>query len=159
MTWTPETTAELRRLWADGLSASEISRVMGWPSRCAVIGKANRLKLPSRAAGGRTGVRKRRRILPDHLVVKPVPRTSPRKRKPPKPLPTLRSAEPIYAGPPVHLLDTGRSRCKWIIDRAGSPSVYCCGAPVKGGSSWCVEHHARVFVTRAAKRRAVEAAE
>lgn len=151
-TWTPETTAELRRLWADGLSASEISRVMGLPSRCAVIGKANRLKLPARVAGGRTGMRKRRRPVPDHLAVKPTPRTSPRKRKPPKPLPALREPEPIYSGPPVHLLDTGINRlCKYVLDDAGM----CCGAPVKDGSSWC-PHHYRVVFTR---RQVVEAAE
>lgn len=155
MTWTPEAIAELRRLWAEGLSASEISRAMGWPSRCAVIGKANRLKLPSRAASRPATVRKPKRPVPDHLAVKPTPRTSPRKRKPPKPLPALREPEPIYSGPTVHLLDTGINRlCKYVMDDAGM----CCGAPVKDGSSWCAGHHARVFVTRADKRGAGEAA-
>ena len=45
MSWTPDRIDTLTRLWADGLSAAQISRHLGGVSRNAVIGKAGRLGL------------------------------------------------------------------------------------------------------------------
>jgi GcrA cell cycle regulator len=47
MSWTDERIQELTRLWQEGHSASEIGRRLG-VSKNAVVGKAHRLKLPSR---------------------------------------------------------------------------------------------------------------
>ncbi len=49
MNWTDERVARLTKLWADGLSASQIAAQLGGVSRNAVIGKVHRLKLPGRA--------------------------------------------------------------------------------------------------------------
>jgi hypothetical protein len=50
--WTPDRAALLRRLWADGLSCSQIARRVGSGiSRCAVASKARRLSLPMRSPG------------------------------------------------------------------------------------------------------------
>lgn len=51
MNWTDERVELLRKLWQDGLSASQIAAQLGNVSRNAVIGKVHRLKLSSR---GRT---------------------------------------------------------------------------------------------------------
>ena len=45
MNWTDERVELLRKLWAEGLSASQIAAQMGGVSRNAVIGKVHRLKL------------------------------------------------------------------------------------------------------------------
>ena len=47
MSWTQDRVDTLTKLWAEGLSASEIGRRME-VSKNAVIGKAHRLGLPSR---------------------------------------------------------------------------------------------------------------
>lgn len=47
MSWTDERIQELTRLWQAGLSASDIGKRLGM-SKNAVVGKAHRLKLPSR---------------------------------------------------------------------------------------------------------------
>jgi GcrA cell cycle regulator len=47
MSWTDERIQELSRLWQAGHSASEIGKLLG-VSKNAVVGKAHRLKLPSR---------------------------------------------------------------------------------------------------------------
>ena len=52
MNWTDERVEQLKKLWADGLSASQIAAQLGGVSRNAVIGKVHRLKLSGR---GRTG--------------------------------------------------------------------------------------------------------
>lgn len=51
MNWTDERVELLRKLWAEGLSASQIAAQLGGVSRNAVIGKVHRLKLSGR---GRT---------------------------------------------------------------------------------------------------------
>ena len=48
MNWTDERVELLRKLWSDGLSASQIAAQLGGVSRNAVIGKVHRLKLSSR---------------------------------------------------------------------------------------------------------------
>ncbi len=48
MNWTDERVALLRKLWSEGLSASQIAAQLGGVSRNAVIGKVHRLKLSSR---------------------------------------------------------------------------------------------------------------
>ncbi len=48
MNWTDERVDMLRKLWAEGLSASQIAAQLGSVTRNAVIGKVHRLKLSSR---------------------------------------------------------------------------------------------------------------
>ena len=48
MSWTDERVELLRKLWSEGLSASQIATQLGGVSRNAVIGKVHRLKLSSR---------------------------------------------------------------------------------------------------------------
>ena len=61
MNWTDERVEMLKKLWADGLSASQIAAQLGGVSRHAVIGKVHRLNLPGRAkSGGQTKVRTKR---------------------------------------------------------------------------------------------------
>lgn len=51
--WTEERVALLKRLWADGLSASQIADRIGGITRNAVIGKVTRLGLPGRVVTDR----------------------------------------------------------------------------------------------------------
>ncbi|MBN9036194.1 MAG: GcrA family cell cycle regulator [Rhizobiales bacterium] len=48
MNWTDERVELLRKLWSEGLSASQIAAQLGGVSRNAVIGKVHRLKLSGR---------------------------------------------------------------------------------------------------------------
>jgi GcrA cell cycle regulator len=53
MSWTDERVDKLKELWAEGMSASQIAKVMGGVTRNAVIGKVHRLGLSNR--GGPAG--------------------------------------------------------------------------------------------------------
>src|SRR4028118_2052185 len=56
MSWTDERVETLRRMWAEGASASQIAKELGGVTRNAVIGKVHRLGLSNRAGpGGRAG--------------------------------------------------------------------------------------------------------
>lgn len=49
MSWTDERIEQLKKLWGDGLSASQIAAELGSVTRNAVIGKVHRLGLSGRA--------------------------------------------------------------------------------------------------------------
>ena len=54
MGWTDERVEQLKSLWNEGLSASQIARVLGGVTRNAVIGKVHRLGLAGRAGPARS---------------------------------------------------------------------------------------------------------
>ena len=54
MGWTDERVDQLKTLWTEGLSASQIARVLGGVTRNAVIGKVHRLGLAGRATPSRS---------------------------------------------------------------------------------------------------------
>jgi len=52
MSWTDERVEQLKKMWGEGLSASQIAKELGGVTRNAVIGKVHRLGLSNRTAGG-----------------------------------------------------------------------------------------------------------
>jgi len=54
MGWTDERVELLKKLWQDGLSASQIAKQLGGVTRNAVIGKVHRLGLAGRASPSRS---------------------------------------------------------------------------------------------------------
>jgi GcrA cell cycle regulator len=60
MNWTDERVEALRRLWAEGLSASQIAAQLGGVSRNAVIGKVHRLKLSGRGGSNTQSAQKKK---------------------------------------------------------------------------------------------------
>ena len=52
MSWTDERVETLKRMWAEGQSASQIAKELGGVTRNAVIGKVHRLGLSNRVGGG-----------------------------------------------------------------------------------------------------------
>ena len=52
MSWTEERVETLKKMWAEGQSASQIAKELGGVTRNAVIGKVHRLGLSNRAGGG-----------------------------------------------------------------------------------------------------------
>ena len=55
MSWTDERVELLKKLWSDGLSASQIAAELGGITRNAVIGKVHRLGLSGRAKSTSSG--------------------------------------------------------------------------------------------------------
>src|SRR6188768_2675679 len=62
MNWTDERVELLRKLWSEGLSASQIAAQLGGVSRNAVIGKVHRLKLSSRGRANTAPVRQKKNM-------------------------------------------------------------------------------------------------
>ena len=53
MSWTDERVETLKKMWAEGQSASQIAKELGGVTRNAVIGKVHRLGLSNRVGGGK----------------------------------------------------------------------------------------------------------
>mgnify|MGYP000876625713 CR=1 FL=1 len=68
MSWTDERIELLRKLWTDGLSASQIAGELGQVTRNAVIGKVHRLGLAGRAKVSTSSVARPVRKAPVHRV-------------------------------------------------------------------------------------------
>src|SRR5664279_3387952 len=54
MNWSDDRVEQLKSLWTEGLSASQIARALGGVTRNAVIGKVHRLGLAGRASPSRS---------------------------------------------------------------------------------------------------------
>ena len=68
MTWTDERVELLKKLWADGLSASRIAAELGGVSRNSVIGKVHRLGLSGRAKSASASVPRQRKPRVQHMM-------------------------------------------------------------------------------------------
>lgn len=91
MSWTDERVETLKKMWADGQSASQIAKELGGVTRNAVIGKVHRLGLSNRVGPG--GKDEEEEVVTEA----PAP-----KAEPPKPEPVAaapRAPEPRPAAP------------------------------------------------------------
>src|SRR5512147_1928279 len=91
MGWTDERVELLKKLWQDGLSASQIAKQLGGVTRNAVIGKVHRLGLAGRATPSRPAKRPVRASRP-RIVGATAPRIRPAISAPATPMPEL---EPV----------------------------------------------------------------
>jgi GcrA cell cycle regulator len=94
MAWTDERIDQLKRLWGQGMTASQIAEELGGVSRNAVIGKAHRLGLEARPSPVKAGT--------DASHAAPVPSAErPVPAAPPAPAPV--APKPVAAPAPVHV--------------------------------------------------------
>lgn len=165
MTWTDERVELLKKLWTDGLSASQIATELGGVTRNAVIGKVHRLSLSGRAKPAAAPVARAR---------KPAATTSNGRQMPAasRPQPTMQ--RPLVAGntalkplvqpmaePRRMLRATGgddvvvpislhatiltltEQTCKWPIGDPNSEDFHFCGQRSNSGIPYC-EYHSRI---------------
>jgi GcrA cell cycle regulator len=132
--WTDTCVDQLRALWAEGCSASEIAKVIGAVSRNAVISKLDQLGLIGNRQG--SGV-------PNRLYkaqTKPRPMADARDLADPVPL--------MIDGQPITFLNCGKNDCRWPYGDAASIDFHICGHPVANDLSPYCEYHRRKAFAR-----------
>ncbi|TCO73921.1 GcrA family cell cycle regulator [Rhodovulum euryhalinum] len=106
MSWTEERVETLKRMWAEGQSASQIAKELGGVTRNAVIGKVHRLGLSNRAGGAAAPVKpapvKEKSAKPEAPAVRaepPAPEKKPAERPAaaPSPQPVVAATAPVPA--------------------------------------------------------------
>jgi GcrA cell cycle regulator len=99
MSWTDERVETLKRMWAEGQSASQIAKELGGVTRNAVIGKVHRLGLSNRAGEGASMADEAEAAAP--AAPKPEVAAKPAEPAAPKPAPKPAAERPAPAAAPV----------------------------------------------------------
>jgi GcrA cell cycle regulator len=149
MSWTDERVEVLKKLWSEGLSASQIAKELGGVTRNAVIGKVHRLGLSGRATPSRPPSRIVRTHRP-RPAMRPAMRLNPGIAPSLPPIPV--DPQPLPNGEFATVLDLSEHICKWPIGDPGDPRFQFCGRKTKAGAPYC-EAHARMAYNPPKKRR------
>ncbi len=161
MSWTDDRVDLLKKLWSEGLSASQISGRLGGVTRNAVIGKVHRLGLSGRATTTRTKARPRVRTAAARRV-----QQRPNFRQLGNP--AFRS---LYQGGEVepfvpaveeidiplakrkNLQDLMENDCRWPIGDPQHDDFHFCNRGKVPGLPYCEFHAKRAFQPPQARRR------
>jgi GcrA cell cycle regulator len=151
MDWSEERTATLKKLWLEGLSASQVARQLGGVSRSAVIGKVHRLGITVRETPVRqrvTSVRSPSRI----QMRRPTRETTAAPHVAPR---FERTEEDLL--PTSGILGLGSHSCRWPIGHPENDDFGFCGRPkISARGSYCEQHSQGAF-RRLGTGKAVEA--
>lgn len=152
MGWTDERVELLKKLWQDGLSASQIAKQLGGVTRNAVIGKVHRLGLSGRAAPSKPA----RTTFKAPRPARPAAAATPRRIA--EPLSALHPQQPqparyVEEAPgAATVLTLGAHMCKWPIGDPSLDSFTFCGRR-SGDGPYCQEHSQVAYQPAQAKKR------
>lgn len=158
MSWTDERVTTLKKLWLDGLSASQIAKQLGGVTRNAVIGKVHRLGLSGRAAPSQPArpafkaprpARPAATAMPSapRRVIAAEPSALPAVAAQPS-VPAFRAEEPGSAT----VLTLGAHMCKWPIGDPSADGFTFCGRRSSDGP-YCNEHARVAYQPQQAKKK------
>jgi GcrA cell cycle regulator len=158
MSWTDERVTTLKKLWLDGLSASQIAKQLGGVTRNAVIGKVHRLGLSGRAAPSqpaRPAFKAPRPARPATTTMPSAPRRVIAAEPAPLPavaqqpsVPAFRAEEPGSAT----VLTLGAHMCKWPIGDPSTDGFTFCGRRSSEGP-YCGEHARIAYQPQQTKKK------
>ena len=158
MSWTDERVETLKKLWTDGLSASQIAAELGGITRNAVIGKVHRLGMSGRAKLPSSAAPRPRKAGPHSQMLR-VSRPSMRGNTALAHAYELEAeAEPelidnvIPLGQRRTLLELTEETCRWPIGDPGSADFFFCGGQSITSLPYCA-YHSRVAYQPANVRR------
>ena len=165
MSWTDERVELLKKLWADGLSASQIATKLGEVTRNAVIGKVHRLGLAGRATTSRIRTARPRTniaLFParsaqaqyrtfGNTALKTVPQPQEKKAAAVVPLRGLPELEPAPQGR-ITLAELKETMCHWPEGDPMEEGFHFCGRRKAFGVPYC-EHHAAIAYNPGARKR------
>lgn len=143
--WNELLIGELKRLWAEGYSATDIARELrGAVSRNAVIGKVNRLGLsrrkPEQPRPRKPTIKRGRPIVRRPVFIAPPPQQQQQQEQPPplEPSPRMRR---------LQLLQLEDNHCRWPYGDPMQRPFYFCASDTTDGQSYC-PFHMRLAYTR-----------
>ena len=159
MGWTDERVEALKKLWLDGLSASQIAKQLGGVTRNAVIGKVHRLGLSGRAAPSQPA----RPVFKPARPARPVS-AQPQRRADAAPATTAVAAPAAVAAPtpPVvydegpgsaTVLTLGAHMCKWPIGDPSADGFTFCGRRTGQDGPYCGEHARLAYQPQQPRKR------
>ncbi|MDN2566697.1 GcrA family cell cycle regulator [Aquibium sp. A9E412] len=169
MNWTDERVETLKKLWAEGLSASQIAAQLGGVSRNAVIGKVHRLKLSGRGRAGGAQARQKKPVAATaapkpsrggggggRMTTTTVGATALQAQYEAEPVARqqLRPVEDVVVpiSRKLKLVELGEHTCKWPNGDPLMDDFSFCGNESGESSPYC-SYHARIAYQPASERR------
>jgi GcrA cell cycle regulator len=161
VSWTDERVELLKRLWSEGLSASQIAAEMGGVTRNAVIGKVHRLGLSGRGKSPPPAANAAAKPRPKPPQAAPAQADGnaalatapePRPAEAPRPEPQTSPAVVVPISERVTIMELRESMCRWPIGDPTSSEFRFCGARSITGLPYCT-HHAEIAYQPVADRR------
>jgi GcrA cell cycle regulator len=152
MGWTDERVEVLKKLWLEGLSASQIAKQLGGVTRNAVIGKVHRLGLSGRATPSQPTRPAFRTPRPPRPAISTPRRSEPRHHEPAvrlAPRPVAYVEEPGTAT----VLTLGAHMCKWPIGDPATAEFTFCGRRATDEGPYCIEHARVAYQPPQAKKK------
>ena len=139
--WTEDRVEILTKLWAEGLSASQIAAKLGGVTRNAVIGKVHRLGLSGRAKPSRPSIKRARATRKPRARVVSKPRAPRMPAQPPAlPPPPPLEAKPMANGEYATIMTIRDHMCKWPIGDPSDSDFRFCGRKIKDSEPYCEAH-------------------
>jgi GcrA cell cycle regulator len=149
MGWTDERVEVLKKLWLEGLSASQIAKQLGGVTRNAVIGKVHRLGLSGRATPSQPARQVFKAPRPPRPASTPAPRRHAEHHMNAMPAPVFYVEEPGSAT----VLTLGAHMCKWPIGDPASDGFTFCGRRADSDGPYCVNHARIAYQPQQARKR------
>ena len=150
MAWTDDRVELLKKLWSEGLSASQIASKMGGVTRNAVIGKVHRLGLSGRATPAKPQLSRK-----TEKVEKTETRTFQSRAKAFKssiPEPDFMEPLILATGDNATVSTLSRNMCKWPIGDPSSEDFHFCGQKATAGKPYCAYHAHMAFQPSTTKK-------
>ena len=151
--WTDERVEAVKKLWAEGLSASEIAAKIRYTTRNAVIGKVHRLGLAGRKvtvrrpANDRWNTEDRRMERGDKPFKQSIRVVKQNWREEPLP------AVPVSDVAKVAFADLEAHHCRWPIGDPKQKDFGYCGCQKVEGLPYCNAHARRAYAVPEARQR------
>ena len=144
MSWTPEREDKLRELWKKGRTASQIATLLGNTTRNAVIGKAHRLNLQSRATSRKSPAKV---SAENNNVVENKTQKLGRKAR----FKALLLDKNFEQENPKKLEELTEDTCRWPIGHPYEEKFYFCGRKPMEKFPYCKLHLLYAFQPKNAK--------
>jgi GcrA cell cycle regulator len=165
MSWTDERVEYLKKLWNDGLSASQIAGELGGVTRNAVIGKVHRLGLSGRAKAPSISTPRVRKAAPRQQTMRTVSMSSMSRGN----TALAHQSQPVVQyhaetrpmeevvvpmSRRVQIMELKEAMCKWPIGDPTQSDFVFCGADCNFGTPYCSYHSTVAYQPASDRRRA-----
>ncbi len=163
MAWTEERIEILKKLWLNGLSASQVAAKLGEVTRNAVIGKVHRLGLSGRSKTGNVSTSTQKIHINDN-------KSAHNKRThTPKITHNFTATKDIENTPPTStdinvsnlslekrssILNLTEYTCKWPIGDPSEKSFHFCSAKSTSDTPYCEEHAQKAYQSTDRRKQA-----
>ena len=159
MSWDDNRIEQLKKLWSEGLSASQIAGELGGVTRNAVIGKVHRLGLSGRAKAKPASVARPRKVvktaarttstisvrgnlaLVEMVEIEPVAMP-------------VRENVVIPMSRRISIMELREGVCRWPMGDPLQPDFAYCGGDCGVGRTYCEPHSRIAFQPQGDRRRA-----